>query len=108
MYLKPAFFNDRGSEALLNCGLCRERGIVRTSATQVTLCAWRRPMNSPSVRVEWPIVSTVVEDSRFARLFPPRPAGLVLTADGLIFGIYLRDSRYHFDSPAAIKSFVPP
>jgi hypothetical protein len=55
-------------------------------------------MNSPSVRVEWPIVSTVVEDSRLACLFPPRPAGLVLTAEGLIFGICLRDTRYHFDS----------
>ena len=65
-------------------------------------------MNSPSVRVEWPIVSTVVEGSRLARLFPPRPAGSVLTADGLIFGICLHDTRYHFDSPAEIKSFVPP
>ena len=65
-------------------------------------------MNSPSGRVEWPIVSTVVEGSRVARLFPLRPAGLMLTADGLIFGICLRDTRYHFDSPAAIKSFVLP
>src|SRR6185503_18152357 len=108
MYPRPAFFNDRGSEALLNCGLCREPGIVRTSATQVTPCACRRPMNSPSVRVAWPRVSTRVEDSRPARLFPPRPAGLVLTAEGLIFGICLRDTRYHFDSPAEIKLFVPP
>ena len=65
-------------------------------------------MNSSSVRVEWPIVSTFVEGSRLAPLFPPRAAGLVLTADGLIFGICLRDTRYHFDSPAAIKSFVLP
>ena len=61
-------------------------------------------MNSPSVRVEWPIVSTVVEGSRLARLFPPRPVGLVLTADGLIFGICLRDSQRSSDSMATMPT----
>ena len=65
-------------------------------------------MNSPSVRVEWPIVSTVLEGSRLARIFPPRPAGLVLTADGLIFGICLRDSQRYSDSPVPLECFAPP
>src|SRR5207302_2356345 len=54
----PAFFNDRGSDVLLNCGLRAERGIVRTSATRVTPCARSSSMNSPIGRVEWPTVRT--------------------------------------------------
>src|SRR5712691_2749683 len=52
----PAFFNDRGSEVLLNCGLRAERGTVRTSATRVTPCARSSSMNSSIGRVEWPTV----------------------------------------------------
>src|SRR5258708_21489291 len=54
----PAFFNDRGSEVLLNCGLRAERGTVRTSATRVTPCARSSSMNSSIGRVEWPTVRT--------------------------------------------------
>ena len=64
-------------------------------------------MNSPSVRVEWPIVSTVVEDSRLGSFFPAGPAGLVLTADGFNFWIILRDTQYCFGLPAPIESFSP-
>src|SRR6185503_21228414 len=58
MYPKPAFFNANGNELLLNCGLCRERGTVRTSTTRDTSCTCSKRMNSASVRVEWPTVST--------------------------------------------------
>src|SRR6267378_7795159 len=54
----PAFFNDRGSEVLLNCGLRAERGTVRTSTTRVTPCARSSSMNSSIGRVEWPTVRT--------------------------------------------------
>ena len=39
-------------EALLNCGLCAERGAVRTSTTQVPPCTRGRWMNSSIMRVE--------------------------------------------------------
>src|SRR6185503_13030139 len=58
MYPKPAFFNANGNELLLNCGLCRERGTVRTSTTRDTSCTCSKRTNSASVRVEWPTVST--------------------------------------------------
>ena len=64
----PAFFNDRGNEVLLNCGLCRERGTVRTSTTLETPWAFRRWTNSASERVEWPIVSISGTDSACAGL----------------------------------------
>src|SRR5437870_8128044 len=54
----PAFFNVRGSDVLLNCGLCAERGTVRTSTTRLTACARSSSMNSPIGRVEWPTVRT--------------------------------------------------
>src|SRR5712692_2986059 len=54
----PAFFNDRGRDVLLNCGLRAERGTVRTSATRVTPCARSSSMNSSIGRVEWPTVRT--------------------------------------------------
>src|SRR5437016_11961532 len=38
-YRRPTFLNDLGSEVLLNCGLWKERGTVRTSTTRVTPCA---------------------------------------------------------------------
>src|SRR5712692_2495208 len=53
-----AFFNDRGRDVLLNCGLRAERGTVRTSATRVTPCARSSSMNSSIGRVEWPTVRT--------------------------------------------------
>src|SRR6185436_16207559 len=62
-YPKPAFFSARGNEALLNCGLCRERGTVRTSTTRDTPCACSRRMNSSRVRVECPSVRMMGEDS---------------------------------------------
>jgi hypothetical protein len=43
----------------LNCGLCRERGILRTSMTRSTRCARRRSRKTFHVRVECPIVKTV-------------------------------------------------
>src|SRR5438477_3343183 len=54
----PAFFSDRGSDVLLNCGLRAERGTVRTSTTRVTPCARSSSMNSPIGCVEWPTVRT--------------------------------------------------
>src|SRR5947208_15837294 len=54
----PAFFSDRGSDVLLNCGLRAERGTVRTSTTRVTPCARSNSMNSPIGCVEWPTVRT--------------------------------------------------
>src|SRR5438477_7036771 len=54
----PAFFSDRGSDVLLNCGLRAERGTVRTSTTRVTPCARSSSMNSSIGCVEWPTVRT--------------------------------------------------
>src|SRR2546430_11139960 len=54
----PAFFSDRGSDVLSNCGLRAERGTVRTSTTRVTPCARSSSMNSSIGRVEWPTVRT--------------------------------------------------
>src|ERR1700694_1317328 len=54
----PAFFNDLGSDVLLNCGLRAERGTVRTSTTRVTPWARSSSMNSSIGRVEWPTVRT--------------------------------------------------
>jgi hypothetical protein len=51
-YFKPNFSKCRANEALLNCGLCAERGTVRTSTTQVAPCTRSRWMNSSVVRVE--------------------------------------------------------
>jgi hypothetical protein len=51
-YFKPNFFKYRANEALLNCGLCAERGTVRTSTTQVGPCTRSRWINSSIVRVE--------------------------------------------------------
>src|SRR5512132_1530290 len=41
---------------MLNCGLARERGNERTSTSRSTPASRNRPMSSPSVRVEWPMV----------------------------------------------------
>ena len=60
-------------------------------------------MNSPSVRVEWPIVSTVVEGSRPVSVFPRVPAGLRVTAAGLILTIFLRCMQQYSDLLAAIE-----
>src|ERR1039458_507086 len=43
----------------LNCGLCRERGTVRTSTSRFTSCAFRSWMNSFIGRVECPMVMTI-------------------------------------------------
>src|ERR1039457_2039777 len=54
----PAVFSASGRVSLLNWGLWRERGTVRTSAILVTLCACSRRMNSANSRVECPMVNT--------------------------------------------------
>src|SRR5690242_4933310 len=46
-----------GNRSKLNCGLVRDRGTVRTSATSSTCADLRMPTNSEIVRVEWPIVN---------------------------------------------------
>src|SRR4026209_2103765 len=53
---QAGFFNESGNDSLLNRGLCRERGIVRTSTTNVTTCALTSAINSSSGRLECPIV----------------------------------------------------
>src|SRR5689334_9379827 len=54
----PADAKDFDSDVLLNCGLCKDRGTVRTSTTRVTPWARSSPTNSSRGWVEWPIVST--------------------------------------------------
>ena len=54
----PAAFNEATNKSALNCGLCRERGMVRTSTTHATLCACSMLMNPLIGRVECPTVST--------------------------------------------------
>ncbi len=43
----------------LNCGLCRERGMLRTSITRSPRCTRRRFEKAFHVRMECPIVRTV-------------------------------------------------
>ena len=50
--------NDSASDSRLNWGLCRERGIVRTSITRLTPCAFKISMNCSIGLVECPIVNT--------------------------------------------------
>ena len=45
-----------GSVSRLNCGLCRDRGIVRTSMTRPMPCAFRSRAKSSIDRVECPMV----------------------------------------------------
>src|ERR1041385_2387224 len=52
----PSFCKVPGREFWLNCGLCRERGIVRTSTRRRTPWARRSSTNSAKGRVEWPTV----------------------------------------------------
>src|ERR1700723_2898032 len=64
----------RASDSRLNCGLCRDRGILRTSTTRRTPCARNISMNSPIVRVECPIVKTAACDFlRCARMSSASP-----------------------------------
>src|SRR4051812_39889680 len=49
-----------GSVSRLNCGLCRDRGIVRTSTTRPMPCAFRSRTKSSIDRVECPIVKMAV------------------------------------------------
>src|ERR1035437_943453 len=53
-----AVFSASGRVSLLNWGLWRERGTVRTSVILVTPCACSRRMNSANSRVECPMVNT--------------------------------------------------
>jgi len=53
----PAARRDFGNTSALNCGLWRERGMVRISMTCLTPCASSRRMNSSMGRFEWPIVN---------------------------------------------------
>jgi hypothetical protein len=62
--------NERARDSALNRGLCRERGIVRTSATSRTPCARSKLMNSSIARVEWPIVRMIIGGSGADILFP--------------------------------------
>jgi hypothetical protein len=48
---------DSGKDSLLNCGLWRERGTVRTSTRYLTSCAFNNSMKDSRDRVEWPTVS---------------------------------------------------
>src|SRR5712691_8555128 len=93
----PAFFNDRGSEVLLNCGLRAERGTVRTSATRVTPCARSSSMNSSIGRVEWPTVRTGIAsptgsrgDSDFLGLVQ---AGEVVERGAAVGGVVVLDQE---------------
>ena len=45
--------------SVLNCGLCRECGIVRTSTRSRISCARKTSVNSPIGLVEWPMVQSV-------------------------------------------------
>src|SRR6516164_4786723 len=55
----PCSERARGSTSRLNCGLERERGIVRTSATSLTLAALSIATNSSIDRLECPIIKKV-------------------------------------------------
>lgn len=55
----PADASEAGNASVLNCGLCRERGTVRTSTNCVTPWAESNSMNSSIGRVECPIVNTL-------------------------------------------------
>ncbi|OED15372.1 hypothetical protein A9Z05_13695 [Burkholderia sp. A2] len=55
-YAMSAAASVSGSVASLNCGLVRERVILRISASSVISTASSRSTNSSSVRFEWPIV----------------------------------------------------
>ena len=50
------YFREPGSVSLLNCGLCRDRGTVRTSRTCATSFVFNRLTNSSNGCVECPIV----------------------------------------------------
>ena len=52
IFQADSFLDDRANESLSNCGLCAERGTVRTSTTQVAPCTRSRWMNSSIERVE--------------------------------------------------------
>src|SRR5216684_6696816 len=93
----PAFFNDLGSDVLLNCGLRAERGTVRTSATRVTPCARSSSMNSSIGRVEWPTVRTGIAsptgsrgDSDFLGLVQ---AGEVVERGAAVGGVVVLDQE---------------
>src|SRR5215472_14555005 len=55
----PCSERARGNTSRLNCGLERERGIVRTSATSVTRAALSSTTNSSIGRLECPTIKKV-------------------------------------------------
>jgi hypothetical protein len=56
---ETGIFQALANLSVLNCGLCRERGIVRTSTRRRISCARKQSMNSPIGLVEWPTVQIV-------------------------------------------------
>src|SRR5580692_2690072 len=54
----PAAAKVCGKTSVLNCGLNRERGTVRTSISRSTADSWSSVISSSAVRVEWPMVKT--------------------------------------------------
>jgi hypothetical protein len=78
----------------LNCGLCRARGILRTSMTHLTQCASRISRKAFHVRVECPIVKTVsISVLPFPRqhLFPCQ--------------LVKREMKVNYPAPKAIENF---
>src|SRR2546428_71266 len=72
----PAIGSDFSRASALNCGLWRERGIVRTSARHSTPWAFRIARKASSDRLECPTVRTVsgmvFQDNPAGRMLDPR------------------------------------
>src|SRR5687768_10213927 len=64
----PAAASAAGNVSLLNWGLWRERGMVRTSMSRVTAWASSSAIKSASVRVECPTVNTSKGDLFFVTI----------------------------------------
>src|SRR2546427_10736758 len=94
----PAIGSDLSRASALNCGLWRERGIVRTSARHSTPWAFRLARKASSDRLECPTVRTVS-----GMVFQDNPAGRMLDPPNEKGGQGETLIPLHLDSGAASR-----
>src|SRR5271165_4086228 len=84
----PASASAPGSASVLNCGLWRERGTVRTSTSNSTRCAASITKRSASERLECPMVSMLAVAKRHVDAQDALAAGESVegAVEGVMFG----------------------